>query len=161
MSYSTLARGFRGVEVAGPFGRLGRRGRLRDSSENPPMTTRPRSLRLTNYFAGRRRVPCVTEGAFLVAPPDDLFRFFCFDGTAACPRAILLAVGLWEENVRCGASFSASLGNSYTSSNFLCQPTKCKPTFTAFPSSLRSTLMTLASNQQPVCPQRASTCVGI
>ena len=54
-------------------------------------------LSLINYFAGRRRVPCVTVAFFA---PDDLFRFFCFDGTAACPRAILFAVGLCELNVR-------------------------------------------------------------
>ena len=51
----------------------------------------------STYFAGRRRVPCVTVAFFA---PDDLFRFFCFDGTAACPLAIRFAVGLCEENVR-------------------------------------------------------------
>ena len=56
-----------------------------------------RSLRLINYFAGRRRVPCVTDCFF--EAPDDLFRFFCFDGTAACPLAIRFAVGLCELNV--------------------------------------------------------------
>ena len=49
------------------------------------------------YFAGRRRVPCVTDCFF--EAPDDLFRFFCFDGTAACPLAIRFAVGLCELNV--------------------------------------------------------------
>ena len=51
----------------------------------------------STYFAGRRRVPCVTVAFFA---PDDLFRFFCFDdGTAACPLAIRFAVGLCELNV--------------------------------------------------------------
>ena len=65
-----------------------------DSSEPPPTTTSQEAY--STYFAGRRRVPCVTVAFFA---PDDLFRFFCFDGTAACPRAILFAVGLCELNV--------------------------------------------------------------
>ena len=54
----------------------------------------------STYFAGRRRVPWVTDATFLEAPEEARFRFFCFDGTAACPLAIRFAVGLCELNVR-------------------------------------------------------------
>ena len=77
-------------------GVAGRVGRLR-TTHGPHAVFMKLIFTPISYFAGRRRVPCVTDCFF--EAPDDLFRFFCFDGTAACPLAIRFAVGLCELNV--------------------------------------------------------------
>ena len=67
--------------------------------------------------------------------PDDLFRFFCFDGTAACPRAILWRSGCARKRPMRRDELRESRAIHKLHRNFCAShPTKCKPSvLTAFP----------------------------